>query len=373
MTAAATCDTTYVNQSNGTFTVLPTDTDDTANIQCAFDEAIAAGPGAVIQLVEGTYRTAQIVAEDFQGSFQGAGADYTVVQNLPNLIVTLTDLFAQPPTPAGGAATWPSILAFVGGDFGVHDLTVRAVGDPPTAGYQLVDFPFLNELAHGIVVLGPQVNVRLNHIVVEGEDCESCPLGFGVNLINAIFPQGLTAGFGLPQSGNISLTNSTIRNSGFTAATFGMENAHILISHNNFENVFAGPDSTLLFNTDWIVTHNKIDAFIGANLYGEDDPGAEASNILIANNIFSGFLGPVLEMNFGENMSCLLLGNNVSRTEAAGIILDEGIHDCTVVGSGYKGSIVDLGSNNVVVGINNQGVGVGPEVLELLRRFRVMP
>ena len=41
---ATACDPTFVIQQANVFTVLPTGTDDTVNLQCAFDAAVAAGP-----------------------------------------------------------------------------------------------------------------------------------------------------------------------------------------------------------------------------------------------------------------------------------------------------------------------------------------
>ena len=68
------CDPDFVLQDSIVFTVLPTGTDDTANLQCAFDAAVAAGDGAEVRLVAADYHTAQIVVYDFLGKFSGAGA-----------------------------------------------------------------------------------------------------------------------------------------------------------------------------------------------------------------------------------------------------------------------------------------------------------
>jgi hypothetical protein len=44
----------YVTANGSVFTVEPNGVDDTDNLQCAFDAAVAAGPGSVVELVEGT-------------------------------------------------------------------------------------------------------------------------------------------------------------------------------------------------------------------------------------------------------------------------------------------------------------------------------
>jgi parallel beta-helix repeat protein len=74
---------------------------------------------------------------------------------------------------------------------------------------------------------------------------------------------------------------------------------------------------------------------------------------------------------------CVLLGNNVADTNAAvapiGLLWSNG---CTVVGGNNEANVLDLGSDNTLVGVNNmQGNPPGPAIkeaieskLELLRQ-----
>lgn len=64
------CDPAYVVRTGKSIRVSPTDVDDTANIQCAFDWANARGPGMTVRLTPGTFHTAQIYIYDFVGSFR---------------------------------------------------------------------------------------------------------------------------------------------------------------------------------------------------------------------------------------------------------------------------------------------------------------
>ena len=73
-----------------------------------------------------------------------------------------------------------------------------------------------------------------------------------------------------------------------------------------------------------------------------------------------------LEQTFGEGNQCLLLGNNVQSPEV-GIFLGEGISGCTVVGGNSKTNVVDLGTGNVLTGVNNMGTGVGPTIRSFMR------
>ena len=95
------CDSAYVTQSGNTIAVNPTGVNDTENLQCAFDAAVADGPGVDVQLSTGTFHTAQIVVNDFHGKFYGAGSKYTTVINLPNLFsFRPNDLRVQNTNPA---------------------------------------------------------------------------------------------------------------------------------------------------------------------------------------------------------------------------------------------------------------------------------
>jgi hypothetical protein len=115
--------------------VLPTGVDDTANLQSAFDTAVALGPGVTVQLVAGTYHTRQIAVNNFRGSFAAAGADSTVLTNLPNLVVKQpSDSLNTLPTPATGANPWPTLVAFADGNFVVSDMGMNIAGAQPATG-----------------------------------------------------------------------------------------------------------------------------------------------------------------------------------------------------------------------------------------------
>jgi len=69
-----------------TFIVEPTGDDDTENLYAAFYQAIAAGPGNIVQLIEGEYLISKpIVIANFNGIFRGAGKDLTKIINLDDV------------------------------------------------------------------------------------------------------------------------------------------------------------------------------------------------------------------------------------------------------------------------------------------------
>ncbi len=65
-------------------TVYPTGSDDTANLQKAFNMAKKAGKGSTVQLAVGQFRTRIIVVEDFDGYFKGMGQKKTFIDTFPN-------------------------------------------------------------------------------------------------------------------------------------------------------------------------------------------------------------------------------------------------------------------------------------------------
>ena len=96
---ASGCDTDFVLQEGNIITVLPTGIDDTDNLQCAFDQAVTTGPGSTVKLDEATYYiSSSIDVVNFDGAFDGAGKDRTIIQNLDDVPFPL---IAEPfPHPA---------------------------------------------------------------------------------------------------------------------------------------------------------------------------------------------------------------------------------------------------------------------------------
>lgn len=98
------------------YLVYPNGTDDTGNLLQAFEDASNAGPGSVVQLVEGEYFLNFIEIREFKGSFVGAGKGKTV-------ITALTDLDCNALTTL---KLYSYLIKFVGGDVLVSHMTIRA-------------------------------------------------------------------------------------------------------------------------------------------------------------------------------------------------------------------------------------------------------
>ncbi len=278
---------------------------------------------------------------------------------MPNLFVK--------PSPS---ATWPSIFAFWGGDFDVSGLTIQAVGTPPTTGWTPVPGLYLEELAHAIVILGPEAHVAIHDVRVEGRAWAGGL--FGTNLINGVFPEGCLGGYASLMRGSFSVERSRFRMVADPAPLACVEEFTSRIAHNRFDQALGLSAADFLDSSlEW--AHNRVDSLLGVWLYdlGALPYGAIASDVLVRNNRFAGGGGPFFEGSLGPAMSCMLLGNNTNPAEL-GIYLGPGTRGCIVVGAGPHVRVVDLGTDNVIVGVNNDHEGVGREVSAILETFRML-
>jgi len=372
--AATSCNSAFVTLSGSVITVKPTGVDDTVNIQCAFDAAVASGPGVDVRLKSGTFHTAQIVVNNFHGKFTGAGAKNTVIFNLPNLYVTPVDMYLNLPSADN---PWPSLFSFINGDFAIADMAIHISGDNGTTGWTIfgIDPPII-ELAIAVAVLGTNANVRVDRILIEGELMENSLNGY--NLINGVYFEGFQGDLPWPSiSGSFQVYDSTFSRIASATPVFNLSGASVTISRNRFENVFDAVDSADLVNSSLTFTNNQVkDTFLGLWFYTNftEDSG---SSFLVQNNVFSGYntviggsYGPLFDGLFGEGNTCLFQGNNVQNVSDIGIYLGTGIHGCTVVGGSNKTNVLDLGIDNILVGVNNMGTGVGPDIQPFMKLFK---
>jgi len=264
---------------------------------------------------------------------------------------------------------WPSLFAFTNGDFAVLDLAIHISGDDGTTGWTIfgIDPPII-ELAHGIVILGTEANSKFERLLIEGEPTDNSLLGY--NLINGIFYEGFIGEASPPISGLFQVSDSTFSNLGSGTPIANLNQAKVTIYRNTFDEVFLGMDGGDLVNSSVEFYYNQVNGFIGLDLYNMDLAEDINSTIVIKNNRFQGVIGPALEQTFGNGNTCLFQGNNVQNIIDIGIYLGEGIHDCTVVGGSSKTNVLDLGTDNILVGVNNMGTGVGPDIKTLMKLMK---
>jgi parallel beta-helix repeat protein len=363
--SAAPCNATFVVQLGRMITVLPTGLDDTENLQCAFNSAATVAPGTTVRLDEGTYYTRQIVVNDFEGTFIGAGADRSVLTNLPNLHVTPVNMYFNPPSADN---PWPTLVAFVGGNFLVSDLGIRITGARPTTGWSIFGIPTLYEMAHGIVVLGIRANAFFSRVTIEGEPAQNTLLGY--NLINGIFFEGFIGEVSPPISGSYVVHDSTFRHLGSGTPIYNVSDASILVSRNNSKDVFLGMDGGGLLDSTYDFSSNTVEGSYGIDLYDVAATVQQitSSKMLIRNNVFSGQYGVYLDSTFAGGTECLVEANNFQNVTNIGIYLGPGTSYCTVAGN-TQTTIVDLGTDNKIVGGRTSGANVLPPSNPGLQRW----
>ena len=358
------CDPAVVSQAGNVITVKPTGVEDTVNIQCAFDLAVATGPGVEVTLTEGTFYTAQIVVNDFHGDFSGAGVEKTLIYNMQDMYVTPVDYYLDLPSSNN---PWPALFAFISGDFVISDLAIYIIGEKITTPYSMFGWEPTTLLALGVVILGSDANARIERILLEGNAVENSLLPY--NLSNGIFVEGW---FGEPPwpsiSGSFQVFDSTFKMMGYATPAFNTSAATIRVSHNKYEDTIIAMDISDTRNTNLEFSHNNVvNTWIGFDVWNASAPEHIGSTFLIKNNQIQSEIGIAFEQTFGEGNECLLLGNNVQKVADMGIYLGPGTYGCTVVGGNNKINILDLGTDNVLVGVNIIGTGVGPTIQHFMK------
>jgi hypothetical protein len=122
------------------FTVAPSE-DATQALIDAFEAAKEAGPGAVVQLLEGQYAIGIFEIHDFNGYFRGVGKGKSIITNIPELPCEecwLQDMM-------------PSLMTFVGGDVTISDMTIHFQDGRPCA-YGPINEALYGDLATTLVL-----------------------------------------------------------------------------------------------------------------------------------------------------------------------------------------------------------------------------
>lgn len=307
---------------------------DTINLQCAFDAAT--GHGSEVHLIRGTYRTAQIVVNNFDGRFTGAGKDKTLIVNLPNLVVTQTDM--NYPDAPSAANSWPSLFSFVNGNIYMADLAIHITGIP-TTGWSIFGMDPMKDLAIGIVFLGTKTDAYVENILLEGEKMQGSLQGY--NLINGVFYEGFLGNPWVPNSGSFQVHHSTFRNLDSGTPITNLYQATVVISHNTYEDVIYAMDGGGLVKSSLEFSNNDVTVVNGSFLGGDVVLGEGMylypfgpvtedidSTFLIRNNTFSGTNGPRFDMVLGTGNHCLIKGNSLQNGLV--ITLGTGSQECVV-------------------------------------------
>lgn len=349
----------FVSQSGNRIDVAPTGADDTRNLQCAIDAAVASGRSASIRLSGGTFHTAQIVAKNFVGQIAGSGTAETVITTLGTpMFVTRDDFFSHGlPTPPGGENPWPSLISFIGGDFSISDLTIRVLDPAPTTGWTVFGldqfFGLFKTLAGEIYVVGLSAHAAFERIAFVGKNTPSDPL-FGNNVYNAIFFVGEGSG-PAPLTGSLEVRQSAFLEVAAGAVAINLQDAAVAIIGNTSQRTSWPVQISDLNRTRVTVAANRFqDGLAGIQIFDSCAPGEALcgfsdTQLLVVGNRLTEFDGIEINMaTFRDGVSCTVVGNDIHYDAANGgvaVLLGPGTKDCRVV---TKGAVKDQGTGNRV-------------------------
>lgn len=439
------------------FTVSPSGGDDTANIQDAFDAAMSSGPGSTVQLTAGQFYTNGIFVENFIGSFKGAGKDATKIDVLRGL----------DPNAPGVESTASGLFVFKGGDIRVSDLTFDITPFAPSEDWILGGGPYQDLIAI-VYVTGSTVNSAFERVVFKGHEGTfleewSTILGTSWNVRMGVYISGSqdwavdpVEAFSKPTTGVHTISDSSFDHLAHGVYVWGLTNGELKVggsasAENTFVDCCIGVDNTDTVNSiaeisynkisrvrmygviieqlskprasaepfeaipsasQWLISHNTIQAIIFADGVGLEDRGPllgvgktlnaviSANTIILGDTSFSGIAAgdefsfgaqDVVVLNnrisgsglsgicmgvFGDvSAGWVLVGNNVQNVNAfvAPIWLGPGSSGCTVVGGSTKRNVLDEGINNRIVGVNNmKGNPPGPAIKNAMELKRTI-
>ena len=231
------------------FMVEPNGVDDTENLNLAFSDAINAGAGAVVQLVEGIYHIDLIEVREFHGSLEGTGKGKTVISTIADLSV---DKFIDQNLDV-------VLLNFVGGDICVKDLTIHTPQGPLSEGS--IDYLF-GQL--GFCAVTAQYIAENEHINASVDNVEFITQGHtDVGLIvESGFWHNIPGGVPLADI-DISVTNSSF------SGPYGWEYGALLMEIRE-GNIVVGSksDGNKFNNCDLGIWHNvNINTTIHSNTF----------------------------------------------------------------------------------------------------------
>ena len=376
----------------------PLGPDNTADVQAALDQCVGySGPGCTVQLAAGIYKTKQLFAKDFHGTFKGRGMDVTIIQALPNLPVSQEQpiVWNSPPSVDNH---YPMLVLFFGGDISVSDMTIRALepnqleewniveGERTTYMWALLDFMGQSEKMNVVVTRvelqgaydesGPAYS---DHYNATGLSLDPYPTLYhpspgylsGTFRISACrfdtFVEGIAAGFlreapltigGSPSEANL------IQNCDYGAVLINLDSSVVNFSHNDVSVVgpsafggivaYQSPElGSIETPTSFLIDHNSFKAH-----------GSSESGIAILDLFGAGKTADVVISN-----NEIFIQPSENGPAFAGIqnVFTEGtvISNNRIVGSGLFGIVLFGDTQAMVKGNNVDGLAAGVAAIYL--------
>jgi hypothetical protein len=219
------------------FVVKPNGTDDTGPLQKAFDDAIKAGPGSVIKLVEGNYYIGFIEIREFYGSFIGAGKGKTV-------ITAKTGLDCNAIINQGLS---PCLIGFVGGDILMCDLTLKTPEEPICAdGNAIAGLLVFSDFTSIYTSVNNYINATVNNVGFIGHEFAQWNYSSWTGVAGTV---NTASSSGLPRSHiDLKVTNCTFNDFGWGTQINGIKKGKSVIGTKNNGNVFTNIYEPVVFH-----------------------------------------------------------------------------------------------------------------------------
>jgi parallel beta-helix repeat protein len=225
---AGTTHTVYVSPPSGT--------DDTIVLQGALDTCMQLHPkGCTIQLTAGTYKSKQLISENFHGQLKGMGTDVTTIEVLAPLEVTVSteNVFDKPPSRTN---KYPFLITFLAGDIAVSDFTVKVndfnAATPWCYGSSGCGQTWLKGL---VGVYGTTANLFVTRMGFEGGPGTND----GRNYDNGPFFTGTSGLQQVPLTGTFKLTSTRCRFAGNCWEVFGVSNSNIVVGGSPLQGILV--------------------------------------------------------------------------------------------------------------------------------------
>jgi len=335
--------------------VTPSGGDDTFALQSAFDACIAIGPGCTVRLGAGTFRTRQLVIEDFDGTFVGAGMDATVLEPAGTLDVNANEnVLAELPSPEN---PWPFLLLFIDADMTMRDLGFRVTEPVVTSTWHIRGMD-INVLATLVMISGDRSRVDVERIAMDSGEGTF----FGVNVINGLYFQGVlpgpSGGFGdrPPLSGVFTVKDSRFTGPDSSIVMTNVRDASLFISGSyldgNYSLYLEDFDGSTVVAVDNEIRASVVGAYAGSGSMKNQEHRGRF--VLFDNTIHAGPEGfgvQILDYSDPPSLDAVVVRNQIHlEGSAAG-----------VTGVGAIGAVV---RGNVFVGSAVAGVQVGESLTD---------
>ena len=296
-----------------TIYVTPSGKDDTHNIQAAFNAAVEAGPGSVVQLGAGHFYANNIVVQDFRGSFTGAGQGKTVIDTLRGLNPKAPGL-AFPADAHGVLEPFPSFFAF--GNVRVSGMTFDISAAHPAAKWNCnytPTFSWSDNVGDVVLVTG-SASTAFTHVGFVAHP--GLAFGWPYNVDAAIeitgpvtiYPiQGYAFDWGPPVAGTDSVTACDFENMYLGVSALVFEGTLTVGGSPTAGNVFGnigfcalgaqaggGQKTTFTFNQVNGTSSGSLFGVYATQTDNTTGPNPAPSHFLIAHNAMQGCVDGVL-------------------------------------------------------------------------------